>query len=319
MMSGDGRESGIVLIAGPTASGKSALALDLAEVLDGTIINADSMQIYRELRILSARPGEDEEARVPHKLYGVLSAVQSCSAALWRDLALNAIADVRAEGRLPIIVGGTGLYFRALLDGLAPVPEIPDAIRREIRDLARREPPERLHERLAARDPAMAARLQPGDRQRVARALETVQATGRSLAEWQAMEGEGGIGADERLAKIVILPPRETVYARCDVRLKAMVAAGALEEARRLEEMALDDDLPAMRALGVPHFLAVVRGEMELDDAVTRAQTATRHYAKRQLTWFRHQFADWARFEAQQDEMEFEKIISFISKQTSVL
>ena len=318
MRSGEGA-SGIVLIAGPTASGKSALALDLAERLGGTVINADSMQIYREIPILSARPDADDEARVPHRLYGVLSVAEPCSAALWRDLALNAIGEARAEGRLPILVGGTGLYFRALLDGLAPVPEIPQPIREETRDLARRKQPEELHALLAERDPQMASRLHVSDRQRIARALETVLATGRSLADWQTLEPEGGIAGEEKVVKLLISPPREAVYARCDLRLKAMVAAGALKEAKALDAMGLDPDLPAMKALGVPHFLAAVRGEMELEDALREAQTATRHYAKRQLTWFRHQFPDWSRFGAQQDETQFDDIVAFISKQSSVL
>jgi tRNA dimethylallyltransferase len=256
---------------------------------------------------------------VPHRLYGVLSVAEPCSAALWRALALDAIAEARAARRLPILVGGTGLYFKALLEGLAPVPEIPEAIREETRDLARRKPPEELHALLAECDPEMASRLHASDRQRIARALETVLATGKSLAEWQGMEPEGGLEASENVVKLLISPPREVVYARCDLRLKAMVAAGALEEARALDAMGLDPDLPAMKALGVPHFLAAIRGEMELEDALEQAQTATRHYAKRQLTWFRHQFPDWARFDAQQDETQFDDIVAFISKQSSVL
>jgi tRNA dimethylallyltransferase len=305
--------AGVVLIAGPTASGKSALALHLAERLGGTIINADSMQVYRELRVLTARPSPADEARVPHKLYGVLSAAETCSAARWRDMAVQAIGEARAEGRLPILVGGTGLYFRALLDGLAPVPEIPAEIRSEVRAIA----PERLHGRLAERDDVMASRLEPGDRQRLARALETVLATGKSLAEWQEMAPEGGLAGREQVAKLLLLPPREVVYARCDARLAGMAENGGLDEARALDAMELDPDLPAMKALGVPHFLAAVRGEMLLDEAVRAAQTATRQYAKRQFTWFRHQFPDWERFEAQQGARDLDRIVTFISKNIS--
>jgi tRNA dimethylallyltransferase len=308
---------GIILIAGPTASGKSALAMVLAERLGGAIVNADSMQVYRELRVLTARPSPADEARTPHKLYGVLSVAEACSAARWRDMAEEAIGAARAEGCVPILVGGTGLYFRALLEGLAPVPEIPPEVRSKVRELARLEGAESLHRRLAERDDVMASRLKPGDRQRVARALETVMATGRSLAEWQAMDAEGGLAGREHVTKVLLLPPREMAYARCDARLQAMVESGGLDEARALDAVGLDPDLPAMKALGVPHFLAAVRGEMALEDAITAAQTATRHYAKRQFTWFRHQFTDWDRFEAQQDESSIDKIVTFISKNTA--
>jgi tRNA dimethylallyltransferase len=308
--------SGIVLIAGPTASGKSALAMAVAERLGGAIINADSMQVYRELRVLTARPSPADEARIRHKLYGVLPVAEPCSAARWRDLAERAIVEARTDGHVPILVGGTGLYFRALLQGLAPVPEIPAEVRSKVRELARNEGPERLHQRLAERDDVMASRLQPGDRQRVARALETMMATGRSLAEWQEMEAKGGLGGREPVTKLLILPPREVVYARCDARLEDMAKTGGLDEARALDALGLDADLPAMKALGVPHFLAAVRGEMRLDEAITAAQTATRHYAKRQFTWFRHQFADWVRFGEQQDESPVDEIITFISKKT---
>ena len=306
--------AGVVLIAGPTASGKSALALDLAERFGGAIINADSMQVYRELRILTARPSPADEARVPHKLYGVLSASETCSAARWRDMAEQAIGEARAMDRLPILVGGTGLYFRALLEGLAPVPEIPAEIRAEVRALA----PERLHGLLAERDDVMASRLEPGDRQRLARALETVLATGRSLAEWQEMDPEGGLAGRESVAKLLVLPPREVVYARCDARLARMAETGGLEEARALDAMELDPDLPAMKALGVPHFLAAMRGEMPLDEAIAAAQTATRQYAKRQFTWFRHQFPDWERLETQQGESDFDRVVTFISKYIAI-
>jgi tRNA dimethylallyltransferase len=313
------RAAGIVLIAGPTASGKSGLAIDVAERLGGTVINADSMQVYRELRILTARPSAADEARVPHKLYGVLPIGEPCSAARWRDLALDAIAETRGEGRIPILVGGTGLYFRALLDGLAPVPDIPADVRAEVRGLAREIEPEALHARLAERDPIMAARLRPSDRQRVARALETLLATGRSLADWQAMDGEGGLSGRERVAKVVLLPSREDVYARCDARLLKMVEAGAADEARAIDALGLAPNLPGLKALGVPHFLAAIRGETSLDRAVTGAQTATRQYAKRQFTWFRHQFADWTQLGQQEGTSDIDEIVAFISKSLLIL
>jgi len=281
----------IVLLAGPTASGKSELAMQLAERLAvgrAVIINADSMQMYRDLRIVTARPGPADEARVPHRLYGVLDADDPCSAARYRDLALPEIAAARQADRLPILTGGTGLYFRALTRGLAPVPDIPAEIRASVRRLHRRLGKDGFHAALAARDSVMAERLHAGDTQRCLRAFEVIEATGRSLADWQALPDEGPVLA-EPIVTLALTPPRDWLYDHCNRRFDAMLAAGALDEIAALAAKGYDPALPAMKALGVPELLRLVRGECTYDEAVDAAKTATRRYAKRQLTWFRHQ------------------------------
>ncbi len=275
-----------LLIAGPTASGKSALALRLAAERNGTIINADALQVYAPLRILSARPTPEEEARVPHRLYGHADARQPYSVAAWLAEAQREIAAAWAAGRLPIVTGGTGLYFRALEQGLAPVPEIPDEVRSHWRSFAGD-----LHAELAARDPVMAARLRPGDRQRLSRALEVVDSTGRSLGDWQREGQDQAPLAGVAVDRIFLDVPREELHARADARFEAMMAAGALEEARALT--GLDPMLPAMKAIGLPELLAHLKGEASLEDAVTRAKAATRQYIKRQLTWWRGQMKHW--------------------------
>lgn len=278
-----------VVIAGPTASGKSRLALDLAAAHRGTVINADSMQVYRELRILTARPGEVETARVPHRLYGILSAAEPCSAARWRGLALAAIEEARKDRRLPILVGGTGLYLRALFDGLAEIPPIPQAVRDAARARHRALGGQAFHAELARRDPESAARLAPGDTQRLVRAWEVVEATGRSLPEWQRAGGtSAGVHA---FRTILVMPPRDTLYAACDARFDAMVAAGALDEVRALLALGPDPALPAMKSLGVRELALHLAGEWTLEQAADKARRATRNYAKRQITWFRHQLA----------------------------
>ncbi|MFQ5785295.1 MAG: tRNA (adenosine(37)-N6)-dimethylallyltransferase MiaA [Alphaproteobacteria bacterium] len=282
---------GAVIIAGATASGKSALAVDLAEALDGVVINADSMQVYREFSILTARPGAAETARAPHRLYGVLPAAEACTAARWRDMALAEIAAAREAGRLPVLVGGTGLYFQALTEGIAPVPEIPPEIRVEARARHAHLGGEAFRAELARRDPGMAARLAAGDSQRLIRAWEVIEATGVSLAEWQRREASGG-GLDAPPFKLVLAPPRDALYAACDARVTDMLAHGALDEVAALVALGLDPDLPAMKALGVREFARHLAGEITLETAVAAVQQATRNYAKRQLTWFRHRMAD---------------------------
>jgi tRNA dimethylallyltransferase len=276
----------VILIAGPTASGKSGLALELAAALHGTIINADSLQVYRDLRILSARPGAVALARVPHRLYGYLDAAERGSVGRWRALALAEIMAAHAAGRLPIVVGGTGLYLRALQYGLAAIPPIPAAIRAEAAELYRVLGGAAFREHLAALDPVSAARLPPGDRQRLMRAWEVVRATGRPLGIWQARTAAA---SPHRFLSVLLAPTREALYAACDARFRAMIDAGALDEVAALGERGLDPALPAMKALGVPELLRHWRGETLLDDAVAAAQQATRRYAKRQMTWFRHQ------------------------------
>ncbi len=279
----------IVIVAGPTASGKSALALAVAEALGGTIINADSMQVYRDLAVLTARPGAAELARVPHRLYGVIDAAEACSAGRWRALALGEIAAAREAGRVPVLSGGTGLYLRALLDGLAPVPPVPAALREEARSLHARLGGEAFRRALAARDPDAAQRLSPGDTQRLIRAYEVVAATGRPLAEWRRGQGPA---AGPSAAAVVLLPPRAMLYAACDARFLAMMERGALAEVEALLARGLDPALPAMKAVGVPELASLLAGRSSRQAAIAAAQQATRRYAKRQYTWFRHQIAE---------------------------
>jgi tRNA dimethylallyltransferase len=278
----------VLVLAGPTASGKSRLALALAEPIGGIIVNADSMQCYRDLRILTARPDAAAEARVPHRLYGWLDAGERGSAARWRTLALAEIAAALAAGRLPIVVGGTGLYLRALAEGLSPIPDIPEAVRREAARLHEALGGARFRERLAALDPEAASRLPPGDTTRLRRAWEVAHATGLPLAQWHRRAREA---APCRFATILLAPPREPLYAACDARFAAMLEAGGLAEAARLAARRLDPQLPAMKAVGVPELLRHLAGEIPLSEAVVAGQRATRRYAKRQLTWFRHQVA----------------------------
>ena len=288
---------GVVVVAGPTASGKSALALALAEALDGVVVNADSMQVYRELRILTNRPGPDAAARPPHRLYGMVPAAEPCSAERWRRMALTEIAAARAVGRLPVLAGGTGLYIRALLHGLAPIPELPAALRRAARARHAALGGAAFHAALAARDPEMAARLSPGDGQRLIRAWEVIEATGESLAAWQRRPSAGAALEVPHLT-FVLAPPRATLYAACDARLVAMVEAGALDEVRALDALGLDPGLPAMKALGVSALRRHIEGAATLGEGIAAAQQATRNYAKRQLTWFRHQTAGAVVFES---------------------
>lgn len=300
----------VVVIGGPTASGKSALAIELADELGGTVINADSMQLYREIPILSGQPSAADLVRVPHRLYGALPAATAASAAAWRTLAVAAIAETHAAGRLPIVVGGTGLYLKALREGLAQVPTIPAATRRALRKILSEEGAPSLHARLAARDPGMAAALRPADGQRILRALEVVEATGRSLADWQAEQQP----VAERLSfvSIVLDPPRAAIYAACATRFRAMIAAGAIDEVQRLEALGLDPALPAMKALGVAALSSHLRGEIDLETASEQAIRATRNYAKRQMTWFRHQMPEALRLVEQFSESERMVIFPFI-------
>lgn len=287
-----------ILIAGPTASGKSALALRLAEETGGSVINADSMQVYRELRVLTARPSAADESRVPHLLYGHVPAEQAYSAGRYSREAAAAIAEVRATGRGPIIVGGTGLYFRALLQGLSPIPAIPDDVRAHWRAEAQRLEPAALHQLLATRDAEMAARLNPTDPQRVTRALEVLEATGRSLAYWQQQPGEAVLQEAET-DRLVVMPDRDELYRRCDARFALMLEQGALEEVAALARLRLDSGLPAMRALGVAPLMQHLAGDISRDQAIEAATTETRQYAKRQLTWLRSNMSSWKSTETQ--------------------
>ncbi len=274
-----------LIVAGPTASGKSALALGLAERLGGVVINADAMQCYRELRILTARPTGAEEARVPHRLYGVRPAAEPGHAAWWRAAALAEMAAARASGRLPILCGGTGMYFAALQQGISAIPEVPAAVRAEARALLAERGAAGLHAALAAVDPADAAVLRPSDSQRLARAWEVWRATGRPLAAWQA---EPGTPAPWRFAAVVLDPPREALREAAARRFAAMLEAGAAAEVRALLALGLDPALPLMRAHGVPELSAWLRGEISLEAAAAHAVLATGRYTRRQATWLRH-------------------------------
>jgi len=281
-----------VLIAGPTASGKSALALGLAEQLGGIVINTDSMQVYADLQVLTARPTFDEEARVPHRLYGHVDAAVNYSAGSFVSDAAAALAEARALGRLPIFIGGTGLYFKALTRGLSAVPPIPAEVRENVRARLERDGVEALHAELVRRDPVTAARLKPRDRTRIARALEVVVATGRALTDWHS-EGQPPLLAPGEFRALFLAPEREALYARIDARFGAMLQAGALDEVERLAARRLDPLLPAMKAHGVPPLMKYLKGEISLAEAAEIGRADTRHYAKRQFTWFRHQLPEF--------------------------
>jgi len=288
----------VALIAGPTASGKSALALAVAERHNGLIINADSAQVYRDLRLVSARPSMDEERRVPHALYGYRDGAEACSAADWAADARAAIERAWSAGQLPILCGGTGLYLRTLLDGIAPVPPIDPEIRTKVRALGVAD----TYAALSLEDPAAAARLRPTDTTRVARALEVVRSTGRPIGEWQRRR-EGGVGGAIALTPLILLPPRDWLHARCDARFETMMRDEGLEEVRRLTARGLSPTLPVIRAIGVPEIAAFLRGDMSREEALAAGRVATRQYAKRQYTWFRNQPpADWSRLEAPVDD-----------------
>jgi tRNA dimethylallyltransferase len=308
-----------LIVAGPTTSGKSALALDLAARVGGTVINTDAMQCYRDLRVITARPTPAEEARVPHRLYGVRSAAEPGDAAWWCGAALAAMAEAHDTGRLPILCGGTGLYFWSLAHGIADIPPIPEAARAEARRLLAEKGPAGLHAALAHVDQATAARLRPSDSQRVARAWEVWRGTGRGLADWQAAAPEP---APWRFAALLLDPPRDALRTAIAARFDAMLDAGALAEVRDLVALGLDPALPAMRAHGVPELAAHLRGEITLAEAARRAVLATGQYTRRQATWFRHrQLAEAARVHtiharyadlAQLSESEAPEIFSFI-------
>jgi tRNA dimethylallyltransferase len=306
-----------LLVAGPTASGKSALALALARRLHGTIVNADSMQVYRELRVLTARPTPEEEARAPHMLYGVRPAAEPGSVAWWRTSALAAMDTARQQGLLPILTGGTGLYFAALTQGLADIPAPTPQARAEARALLHEVGAPALHARLAAEDPATAATLTPNDGQRIARAWEVWRGTGLGLAAWHAQRATS---APWRFTAILLDPPRDALRAAIANRFAAMLEQGALDEVRALLAQRLDPALPAMRAHGVPELSAFLRNEITLEQAGRRVELVTGQYTKRQATWFRHhplatrthtihaRFTDQAQF----SERNLDEIIAFV-------
>ena len=282
-----------VLIAGPTASGKSALALALAERARGIVINTDSMQVYADLRVITARPTPQDEARAPHRLYGHVDAAVNCSAGAWVADAAAVLAEAREQRRLPIFIGGSGLYFKALTRGLSAVPPIPAGVRDEVRARLERSGPEALHVELTQRDPVSAERLNPRDRTRIARALEVIEATGRSLIDWHR-DGLPPLLPPEQVTALFLAPDRDELYGRIDRRFATMLEAGALDEVRRLAARHLDPLLPAMKAHGVPALIRYLAGELSLEEAAAIGCLDTRRYAKRQFTWFRHQLPEFS-------------------------
>ncbi len=302
----------VLVVAGPTASGKSSLAMDVAGAFAGTVINGDSMQVYRELRVLTARPSAEDERRVPHRLYGVLPAAEACSAGRWLEMARAEIAAAERAGRLPIVVGGSGLYLEALRDGLAAIPEIPEAVRAEARDLHRRLGGEAFRRRLGELDGEAAGRIEAGDGQRLVRAFEVVRATGRALSDWQGDPARPGPPPGARLEFLVLMPPREALYAAIDARFEAMVGGGALDEVAALENLGLDPGLPLLKALGMPELGRHLKGEITLAEARDKGRRASRNYAKRQLTWLRNRMAGAKVISAQYSESIRPVIFSFI-------
>ncbi len=293
-----------MIIAGPTASGKSALALALSRLVPATIINADASQVYADLRILSARPSAEEEAQAPHRLFGHIDGAESCSAAHWAAQAKAAIAEAHDSQRLPVLVGGTGLYLRTLLDGIAPVPEIDPHIRQSVRAMDAAE----AHQRLSAVDAEAAARLNPNDTTRIARALEVALSTGRTLADWQQVL-EGGLATSVSLSAMLLLPPRDWLRARCDARFDTMLESGAFDEVEALLARRLDANLPVMRAIGVREIAAMITDPSCRDTKTEEAKAATRQFAKRQYTWFRNQSPpDWAWSEAKLDDASINEL-----------
>lgn len=283
----------ITLIAGPTASGKSRLAMQRARETDAVIINADSQQLYADLRVLSARPSVEDEAEIPHRLYGVADAADAWSVGRWSRAVMDLLAELAAEGRPALLVGGTGLYFNALTKGLAEIPPVPVEIRDAVQAEFDAEGEAVFRRRLAEVDPAAEAAIFPADRQRLVRAFSVYRASGRALSDWKA--DTRPLLAPDSYDALVVEPPRERLYASCDARVDMMMAQDALDEVRALVARDLSPDLPAMKAVGVRELAAHLAGELSLDDAVAAVKQATRNYAKRQLTWLRNQHQDWRR------------------------
>lgn len=305
--------SPVVIIAGPTASGKTELAQKAAELFNGEVVNADSMQVYADLRILTARPTDAEMGGVPHHLFGCLPASERCSAGKWLEMASNAIRDIHQRGRVPVIAGGTGLYLKALTDGLAEVPEINSEIVDGVSAHYDGIGGEKFLSELRAVDPAAADKLPPTDRQRLIRAAAVFAQTGRTLSDWQAEQpDQPGYPAD--YITVFLMPPRDEMYAAIDARFDRMMELGALDEAREFKMLGLAPDLPAMRAVGVAELLRHLDGDMDLETAVSKAKTASRQLAKRQMTWFRRQIRTDLIVDEKFSERDGEKIFSFIRK-----
>lgn len=300
-----------ILIAGSTASGKSALALALAEEFHGCIINADSMQVYDVLRCLTARPSQQEEAQAPHRLYGHVSPNTPYSVGRWQEEAMAEIHAAKENGQTPIIIGGTGLYFKSLTQGLSEIPAIDDAVRRHWRDRLENEGSAELHAVLMEIDSDLAKRIAPKDRQRILRGLEVFDATGETLTQWQTNIPTPPL---HKAHKILLMPDRDWLYARCNLRFEKMISETAKAEVANLIALKVPNDMPIMKALGVKEIAAYLNNNMTLEDAIEQAQQATRRYAKRQMTWFRNQMTDWTAFSEKDYIDNYHKIFSFITK-----
>ncbi len=299
-----------VLIAGPTASGKSSLALRLAAETDGVIINADSMQVYDGLRVVTARPSDEDLAACEHQLYGVLAPSENCSAGRWSEMAVKALEDCRARGRLPIFVGGTGLYFSALTEGLSPIPDISPEIREQVEGLWSQDDGGTVRERLGLVDPVLVNRVRETDSQRLKRGLEVYLGTGRCLSEWQAEPKVRP--TDANFGKIVLSCDRTWLYERCNRRFDLMLEEGAMDEVKDLLSLELPANLPIMKALGVPQLAEIAQGRCDFESGVEVAKRDTRRFAKRQMTWFRNQMIAWNEINAQQTESEIGNFLSII-------
>ncbi len=301
---GNTRLKSAILIAGPTASGKSAVAMDVAERLNGVVINADAMQLYAELDVLTSRPSRTDEARVPHRLFGSAPAGDAWSAGRWLEAANTEISLAWQAGKVPVFAGGTGLYFKVLEEGLSPIPVVPDNIRDYWRGRLQQEGARVLHDELSRIAADDAARIEPADGQRIVRALEVLQATGKPLGDHFAAARQASVLANAEVRRVALMPPREELYRSCDARFDAMVDCGAVGEVERLLALGLAPDLPVMKAIGVVALAAYIADEMPLKDAIGLAQKQTRNYAKRQMTWIRNQMADWPTVETRQQALE---------------
>lgn len=302
----------VIVIGGPTASGKSSIALQIAKRFNGAVVNADSMQIYRDLQILTARPDADSVNQAPHHLYGILGTNERCSAGQWRDRAMRKIAEIGDEGLLPVVVGGTGLYLRALMTGLHRIPAVPDAVRAALNARLNEQGAASLHAELTASDPESARAINPADSQRVVRALEVLLHTGRGLKRWQSEESEEA-SSGVRFLTLVTLPPREYLYDVANVRFDRMIAGGAIDEVERLFSLNPPDDFPLRKAVGVQPIRSYLAGAIDIDGLKETGRRDTRRYAKRQMTWFRHQIIPDYVLQTKYSEIKLEKIFSQIS------
>lgn len=303
----------IIILAGPTASGKSALALDIAQMLPAVIINCDSKQIYREIPIITAQPSADEQAITSHRLYGCISASEHCSVADWIALAKDEISAVHARGKVPFLVGGTGMYIQALTQGISSIPTISPTVRSMAREMLACMGNEAFHEYLTQRDPVMARRLAKGDSQRMVRALEVIEQTGVSLSQWQQVAPQK-IYNEHQIITFFFSPEREKTYQNCEKRFHLMLDRGVIEEIKALQSMNLEPTVPAMKAHGVPELLAYLNGQMTLEQASAQAILNTRHYIKRQWTWYRHQMPDAIRLDADHYKTARQQVIEKIQK-----